>query len=487
MKQEKINGIIIFGWFLIAFSFLYTTIVVFNIISLHHKLVSLCTGLSDSINFPPKLTIYSVITISIGFLFLFVAGIGILKLKRWAYYTVLSIPFIYSIATIKDAWIFGLRSIIRPLALLLGIFVSIIILLFLMRKNIIEQFRADYITKRGKKINPKKVIFILLIIVVLVNVVSVTLWLLFINIKYKDQLPIINLRPQKIEYGIQDKNFILNNCEKIDVFDYSIYIPKDWKISMISREDSGCGLGWHLSFLNSEDSSSRAFIMLDSEGVGSKLLLFTSKILNFNSLYDFEKTINYPNLTPIYLTMKMINSRKNLRSIDEATASTWRGFVKIVKSKEKKFFYGFYGSLYSLKGDNRGVAVLFKDGVMTSEQAKSIIASLEFRDIDRKSEYLFEKGQADLSNADFTSATINFMNALYIDERNPEYAYYLARSLFEDNSVVGREDRLSSSKKFLKYALKLNPDYQKANELFASVDNEIKQRKQGQVNKNKTQ
>lgn len=466
MEKEKTTGIKVFGWLFIILSFLYL-IACPRIISSYHKLSSWLVGLPENINFLPKLFAYEIITTSVGFLFFLVTGVGILKIKRWAYYVALFIPFMYFIGIIKNIWLLGPQFIMRS-STLFALIISIIIMLFLMRKGIIEQFNADYITKRGKNLNPKKFVLWSLIIVVLVNVIPITFWLLFVNVKFKDRLPIINLKPQKIEYRIQNKSFILDNCEKRDVFDYSVYIPKDWKIGMISMGDSG--FGWNLSFLNMDNSNLKAFIMLNSKGFG-RLLLPISKVLNFNTVYDFEKTINYPNWTPIYLILKTLGSQ-NLAGIDEATTSTWRGFVKVIKSKGKNIYDG---SLYSLKRDKTcSIAVLSKDEVITSEQTKSIIASLEFKATDRNSEPLFEKGKKDLSNTDFTSATINFMNALYINERNPEYAYYLARSLFEDSSVTGRKSRLGSSKKFLEYALKLNPSYQKAKELLVSVDNEIK-------------
>ena len=466
MEKEKTRGIKVFGWFLIIFSFLY--LIAFpRIISSYYKLCSAMVGLPENINFIPKLTAYSIFTTSVGFFLFLITGIGILKLKRWAYYVALFIPFMYFMGIIKNIWLFGIQSIMKP-SLFSVLLISIIILLFLTRKNIIEKFNADYITKRGKKLNPKKFILWSSIIVVLVNVIPIAFWLLFVNVKFKNQLPIINLKPQKIEYLIQDKSFILNNCEKRDVFDYSVYIPRDWKIGMISMGDSG--FGWNLSFLNMDNSNLKAFIMLDSKGLG-RLLLPISKVLNFNTVYDFEKTINYPNWTPTYLILKTLGSQ-NLAGIDEATTSTWRGFVKVIKSKEKNIYDG---SLYSLKRNKTcSIAILSKDGVITSEQAKSIIASLEFKATDGNSELLFEKGKEDLANVDFASATINFMNALYINERNPEYAYYLARSLFDDRSVAGRKSRIGSSKKFLEYALKLNPSYQKAKELLVSVDNETK-------------
>lgn len=465
MEKEKTIGIKVLGWFLIILSFIY--LIGFpNAISLHHKLYSIVVGFPTDINF--MLIPLPIVITSVKSLLFLISGIGILKLKRWSYYLTLYIPFLYSMLIIGGMWSLGPQSIMRP-SLFSALFISIIILSFLMRKNIIEEFSADYITRRGKKLNPEKFILATSIGVVLMTIMLFSLSLFFINVVFKDKLRIINLKPQKIEYQIQDKSFILNNCEKRYIFGYSVYIPKDWKIGNISM--GGSGFGWNLSFFNMENAHLKNFILLDSEGFGG-VYLHMSKILNFNTAYDFEKAINYPNWALLYTVLKTVSS-KNLESIDEATTFTWRGFVKIVKSKESDFYVG---SLYSLKRNKAcSITILSKEGVMASEQAKSIIASLEFSAIDRQSEPLFENGKADLSKADFTSAAINFMNALYINERNPEYAYYLARSLFEDSSSSGRTSRLGSSKRFLEYVLKLNPSYQEAKELLAAIDKEIEQ------------
>jgi|GEM_PF-3307167 len=469
MEKGKMTSIKIFGWFFIILSFFFLSAFPKIISSYYSEMV----GLPENISFIPKPIAYLIL--SVGFLLslnIGIIGIGILKLKRWAYYNALFMPFVYFMGIITNIWLFGLQFIMRP-SFFSILLISIITLFFLLRKNIIEQFNADYITKRGKRINPKKFILRSSIIVLLVNAIPIAFWLLFVNVRFKDQLPIINLKPQKIGYRIQDESFILNNCEKRDVFDFSIHIPKDWKIGNISMGDPGFGMT--LSFLNMEYTTLKAFIILDSKGFG-KLLLPISKVLNFNTVYDLEKTINYPNWTPIYLILKTAGSPKNLEGIDEATTSTWKGFVKVVKSKERNIYDA---SLYSLKRNKTcGVIMSFKDGEMNSAQAKSIIASLEFGTIERRTETLFEKGKTDLANVDFTSAAINFMNALYINEQNPEYAYYLARSLFEDNSIAGRKSRLGSSKKFLEYAFRLNPGHQKTKELLVSVENEIKKTEQ---------
>jgi hypothetical protein len=467
MEKEEKTGNKFFGWFLITFSLFY--LIAFpKIIASYHTLSAAIAGSPENLNFLPKLTAYSIVTTLFGFLLFFVTGIGILKVKRGAYYAALCIPFIYFFGIIKNIWLLGPQSIMKaPVFSIL--LISVVILLFLIRKDIIEQFKADYITRRGKRLNPKKFILWVSLIGVLVNVIAIAFWLLVVHVRLKDQLPVIDLKPKKVEYRVQDKSFILNDCEKREVFGYSVSIPQDLKIGMISMGSPGGE--WNVGFLSMDNSDLKALIMLTSKGFGS-LLLPINFALNFKTIYDFEKAIHYANWSPIYLVLKVIGAPKNLESIDEASASTWRGFVKVLRSKDK---HTYDGSLYSLKnGSTCGIAVVSKDGVLTSGQVKSIIASLEFQAVKGSSESFFEKGKADLSGADFTSAALNFTNALYSNERNPEYAYYLARSLFEDSSAAGRKSRLGCSKRFLEYALTLNPSHAKAKELLISVGDEIK-------------
>lgn len=473
MNKEKTIGTKLFGWFFIILSILFLFAYP-KTISSYHKLFSLSVDFPEGKIFISPLFGYPILSTLFRFPGFLITGIGILRLKRWAYYIALFIPFLYLMEITINIWLLGIQSIIRPVTFILVI-ISAAILFYFLKKDTVEQFNADYITKRGKRLTPQKFIFWSLIIVVLVNVLPITLWFLYVNTRYKQYLPIVNLKPKKIEYLVKDSGFISKDCGKRDIFDFSISIPKDWKVVSISKGDSG--FGWNLNFINTDSSGPRAFIMLKSSGFG-KLLLPMSKALNFNTVYDFEKTINYPNWTPIYLILKTSGIPKNLVSIDEAATLTWKGFVMISKSKDRNIYNG---SLYSLKGSQAcGIAVLFKDGVITPEQAKSIIASLEFGNVDRKSERLFEKGKNSLSNGNFTSATINFMNALYINEQNPDYAYYLALALFEDVDAAGRKARLGSSKRFLEYAVKLNPDYKEAKELLLSVNKELQKAEQNE-------
>jgi len=467
MEKERTTGIRILGWFFIILSFIFLFVFPKIIYSYYNYLDEAASRSPENNNFLPTL----IISTLIGFFSLFVTGIGILKFKRWAYYLVFLVIYVYFASIIKGVLIFGPQYADKYSTFAL-LFISIAIIVFLMNRNIIEQFKADFITKKGKRMYPKKFLLLLSLMFIALTVISITGATLMVKIKLKNDTS-ANLKPQKIGYHITDRTYILNNCEKRDIFDYSVYIPKDFKIGSISIGDSK--FGWTLALVKGDGSKLQSFIILESKG--SEYLLPLGKVFGFKTAYDFEKRINYPSWSPILLVLKTVGSQ-NLVGIDDATASTWRGFIRIgnSKDKEKKFYDA---SLYSLQSNKACKAlVLFENKLMTSEQAKSIIASLEFKDIEKNSELLSERGKNDLSNMDFVSASINFMNALYFDKKNSEYAYYLARSLFEDNSQGGRKGRLYSSKRFLEYALKLNPNHQEAKELLVYVDNEIKKLEQ---------
>lgn len=279
-----------------------------------------------------------------------------------------------------------------------------------------------------------------------------------------------NIKPQKVKYCVIDKGFIFNNCEKINVFDYSVYIPKDWKLCGISK-----GSRWSLTFTNTVGRDLDRFIVLESRNLMTGLPFSTGEIRRLGSYtaYDFERRIYYPALSPIFMSLKTIMTRREGESIDDVVADTWKGFVRKIKHLEKSIYEG---SIYSIKGNKTcNIVVFFKDGAMIAEQAKSIIASIEFPEARKDSKALFEEGKIFLNNGNFLSASINFLNAFYINENSPEYVYYLALSLFRNNENSYIHNKLAFEKELLETALKLNPDYQEARELLVAVDREIEQ------------
>lgn len=456
-------GIKILGWFFIAISFFLFITFCRTIYFPDHKLYTLSD--SPGLLILPYLAVTTLIVTLLGFPFFLVAGIGILKIKRWAYYLALSAPFIYFMGMGGTVWVFGFQYLNRA-STIPGILISAFVLVFLINRRVEEQFSANYVN-RDDKANPKKLILTWLIIAILMNAIPALSIAVLVKNKFKKYN---NIKPQKVKYCVIDKGFIFNNCEKINVFDYSVYIPKDWKLSGMSK-----GSRWSLTFANTVGRNVDRFIVLESRSHMTGLPFSTGEIRRLGSYtaYDFERRIYYPALSPIFMSLKALLTRREGESIDDVAADTWRGFVRKIKYPEKSIYDG---SIYSLKGDRTcNITVFFKDGAMNAEQAKSIIASLEFAEVYKDSKALFEKGKIDLSGGNFLSASINFLNAFFINENSPEYAYYLALSLFRDNNNFYMHNRLAFEKELLVAALKLNPDYQEARELLVAVDREIEQ------------
>ncbi len=291
-------------------------------------------------------------------------------------------------------------------------------------------------------------------------------------IKLKDHWAILQLKPQVTEYRIKDELFIRERCTQKDVFDFSLAAPRDLKVVWVRMAEAG--IGWSLILSSSQDQgqSPAASLILESKGLGG-LLQPEGRAKGFHLSYDFEKKINYSSWSPYYLMIKIKMHGKNRVRIDDVTMPGWQGFIGVSKFKGRQLYDG---SFYSLTRDKvGGVGVNFKDDGMTSDQAESMLASLAFNPAGSNASLVFEKAKMELQAGDFTSAIIDFMNALYANDKNPEYAYYLAKALAEDPSVVGRKQRLKSAQGFLTYALKLKPDDEMAKALMVVVNEQYQQ------------
>jgi tetratricopeptide (TPR) repeat protein len=293
----------------------------------------------------------------------------------------------------------------------------------------------------------------------------------YVHINLKDKLPLISLQPEKTEYKITDEEFIWEKCEKINLTNISIYLPKGWKISSVAHSD---GLAWDLFFLHKRGDKIETFVVLNSEG-SQPYFGGISNTLKFDSVYDFEKKLNYSKHSPLYLTMKTLGNPEELNSIEEVKTPSWKGFVKINKKRKRNRIL-FESSLHSLdEKQSARFTLLLDEDYMTAVQARNIIASFQFEDTLKEADVFFKEGKKALLKNRYRKAILHFINANAQDDKNPKYLYYLALSLYEDDSKTGRKMRLVSSENFLRKILELKPNYQKAEKLLLLVKEEIKQ------------
>ncbi len=470
LKKENYAGVTVLGCFFIflPFLFVFETVRTASMVYENAKLLQVLRAVF--IKSPPV-----IIGTILAFCYLFFTGVGILRFKRWAYYSAFLAIELYFLGVMKFFFIFGAQFVNKYSTYVL-LSAAIGITIFLMNKNVIARFNADYINKYGKRVCPKKVLFSSMCVFVAVFILLMAATILF----SKRYALNVNVKPQKIKYQI-DKTYILNYCQRRTIFDYSIYVPNNFGIISVSKGDSGRDLT--LSLGESDSMQAGSFVILKSEGFLGLAPL--ARMLDFRTAYDLEKAINYPSGILdgfILLILRSVSlPLKNLVGIDDAVSGNeWKGIVRRYFNKERGQWQ-YDASLYSLRADRTcRVSIFFRDKSILAEQAKSMLSLVEFNGYDVDVTAMFEDGKAFLANGDFISAGINFMNVFYRNENNSEYAYYLSRVLFEDTKKAGRKGRLRSSREFLGCALKLNPEYREAKELLILVDNEIKQAEQAE-------
>lgn len=117
--------------------------------------------------------------------------------------------------------------------------------------------------------------------------------------------------------------------------------------------------------------------------------------------------------------------------------------------------------------------------MLTAGQARNILASLEFDTATKDPLEYFNQGRVKSDSGYYSGASIAFLNALYLDQKNADYAYHLARSLYENRYKTWRTSRLTSSRDFLDYALELDSTHQQAKELLSVVNEEYERLKKG--------
>ena len=159
------------------------------------------------------------------------------------------------------------------------------------------------------------------------------------------------------------------------------------------------------------------------------------------------------------------------------TAPGWHGFVgimepftedKIINPSGNDNKWRLDASIYDKEGQSAQVLLSFQEEYLNTGRAKDLLASFKFEPHD--AEESFQKGKTELSQNNWTDAMVHFLNALYLNEKNPEYAYHLARALYENKSGgKAVESRRSSAPRILEDALKIHPDHQPSKELLETI------------------
>jgi hypothetical protein len=446
----------VFGWGFIIFSLLCAAIV-FQLARAQNKLMA-AFNWEVTYNFWAGL-FFGGMAMAI---FLFATGVGLLKRKLWAYYAALLIPIMGILGMIWNIWFFG-GQFYSAGELAAFFFAYALIFLFFTASKTRNIFGITEVAIKNLRSLPK-ILTVTLIILVFAHILSIPAWFLYVNARYGHFPSLVRLKPLPAAYYVEDRKFIYRDCEPVIIFNYTIWLPKDLKMKMLYKSKE---FGWEAVLANGEEPAATMTLFLNDKGAG--YLIPFSKALRFDSVYGLEKKINYPASSPLYFALK---SAANLtpKYIEEAAGANWKGFIKSDYS-QKNARKIIDCSLYDKKEKQMcGITFILKDKTASLERARSIIASLKFNEAKISSRVFFQQGQKALTEKNYTLAALSFLNALYGEDKNPEYAYWLALSLSRDDAGPGRKTRRESAKNFLIYALNLKPDYAPAAALLKEIE-----------------
>ena len=406
----------------------------------------------------------TITSISWGLFVGFLAIIHLLRLRSLGRYLTMIISVDMLVIIVFSSWVSGsyVYSLFWPA---IAAITSALVIWFFSRRHTRAQFRTDGTrSSLGTRLLIGFYAFFLV-----VKLLSVPAFIGFLSIKHQEIFRTARLVPQKAEYVISDSTYLKNECTKQEIFGYTVWLPDYMKVLTATREKDP---PWHMLWLRGIDGGgNRVLINMTDEAYGQLLLPFMDgQQYRFKSAYELERAFSYPSWSPDWILLK--SAALSLDSIEDATSSGWKGFVKLgpwTDGVNCTIISSMYDSTDEYSAE---ITIIFNQESMTIDQVKSILASLRFEKAESDTES-FERGLSELGAKQLMDASISFLNAFYLDPDNPEYAYYFAQSLLEDTSKTYRKRYLRLSKRFLEYSLELDSAYVQAVELLPQVNDEL--------------
>jgi hypothetical protein len=279
-------------------------------------------------------------------------------------------------------------------------------------------------------------------------------------------------RPESVVYEKEDIEFLTNRCKQYHIFDYSIYLPVDLHVLSVFRNSDP--ISWEImlgrctakEFNVVANLTDRSLVAMAHPGYREKYGL--------RNPYEVEGKISRPGWSPLWMGLRLVHSANDTaHSFEQVSAPGWKGFViaPIPDSGRRGYVRC---SAYDSTGHRSAEIGLFLIGKdMTVDRVKSMLATLEFQASDGKAQEFFDQGMVSFTSRSFGQASVNFANALYVDRDNPEYAYYLALSLWEVECEPWGWSRLYSARSLLEYSLKLDSTSAPARQLLDRVEREM--------------
>lgn len=381
-----------------------------------------------------------------------ITGIGILRLRYWGWYLAMAAAFSKLFSLANPGFIFGWQAIgLFPVVIQLGFL--IFVFSFFRRRKIKEQFALNLNRFSFKSWYGAVVIFYL----ILPLVIPLTAIALKTSLKLKPAEPfwLKGLPKLELKEGIDN----LAGAKRREIFKLSFLAPNSFVLETFNKE-----LGMCVISDNSKDQ--KGFIMIHNKAAwdGAEFI----SLMKFKNAYEFEKAIHSNNWAIGLLILRNIatpawdDGQILIFETDET-----KGFIRSGRPKDN-MIYDY--SIYDKSNQGIGnISLILNSKYFSKKDALKILSSLKILNKPQGPAEYYQNGLKYLNEGDMISAQMAFAQAYYLNPKNPEYAYSLARALPQDD-----ERSLNLAKKMIEETLKLKPDYSEAQSLLEILNQENK-------------
>jgi len=448
MEKKRTIGITIFGILGIIWGILST----FGIATALVKYYSTMSKFPSDFGFP----LGKFIVLPLSFLLAFgiislVAGIGILKLRPWGHQCFVAIGSLLIFLTALNFLVYGF--FLGKYRILINIILGGIILWFFNRNKI----RAAFALSEAHLKKEKRGHFVVIIIAVLAGLG----YFYLIKFYLTPSTPLLFAKPQRVNYEIKDKEYLLYDYKKRQLLSYGIYLPSDFRLRSFSYDDNFNRVD--MVIVNPDKTS---FLLYTNKPL-FEMMLPIGKVFGIDSSYEFGKRFIHEKVSIIFLILKKV-SMSTLGKFYEVYFGDWRGFLQRGMRKDREVYD--YAIWY--KGTEKAIGLTFitKRGALNEGEIRSIISSITLDSSQRTDEEYFQEGLSFFNQNQYEEAKFNFVNAICQNRQNPQYNYYLGWAFFETEDW-------GSAKEYLKKAIALQPGYTEVQRLLDEVESKEKTKK----------
>ena len=393
-------------------------------------------------------------------------GVGLLRHRAWARFLVLVLGVDILAGLFLILWLYGSQSFGLVDHGIQVMYATLFFLFFAHRGT------RDIVGMGAKKAGLlAKCLLGFYVTIVALKFLSAPLFVGYMHFGQRELTAKLRSMPEVVSCTKPDYEVLSSGHEPRTVFGYTLHLPEDVH-ALIAFRGSKC-TPWTVMLGSETGDSFRPVAHLSDKDMTELVFRALSEQYGFRTPYEFERRLGYPSWSPVWMAWKLFYGM--IDGVEHVSAHGWKGFVPILCPPDS--FKGYLPcTAYDTTGESSARVMLFVDGEeMTVHRAKRILATLEFESDDRDAAEYFNQGIVSLDNRSYTDATLSFLNALYVDDTNPQYAYYLGRSMYEDECEAWTKGRLGTAERFLQYALELDSTYAPARELLAVVNREIEE------------